>query len=226
MRSPSPGKSSLIVGLAFATLLAAMPQLPARAGGFQDAAPPPGAPPNTRGAGARPGLCGDEPIRQKVFALLPPSNTLRTASENPTLYLSMPAIQNKEVTFEILDDAEDLIYETTLSLQNSPAGILKIEVPEDVSLKPNVIHQWAILIHCDLDNPAADEEIKGLMQRLEIAPPASGNPLDRANYYAENGVWQQAFEGFWGLRDAHRQAWLEFLKSVKLESYADATIIN
>ncbi|MBP0018217.1 MAG: DUF928 domain-containing protein [Cyanobacteria bacterium SBLK] len=203
-----------------------MPQIPARAGGFQDAPPPPGAPPNTRGAGARPGLCGDEPIRQKMFALLPPSNTLRTVSGNPTLYISMPAIQNKALTFEILDDREDLVYETTFSLENTPTGILKIEVPEEVNLKPNTIHQWAILIRCNLDNPAVDEEIKGLMQRLEVAPPASGSPLDRANYYGENGIWQQAFEGFWELRDSHRQAWLEFLKSVKLESYADATMIN
>ena len=219
------GKSSLLIGLALAALLAAIPQTPVRAG-FQDAAPPAGAPPNTRGAGARPGLCGEEPIRQKIYALVPPSNMLRTTSGNPTLYLHLPAIADQDAIFEVIDENGELTYETTFSIQDTPAGIYKIEIPGTVNLKSEAIYEWFLYLSCDRANEQDDELVKGLIQRLDVAASTGGTPLDRANYYAENGIWQQAFEAFWGLRTSNPQAWQAFMESAKLESYVDAELIN
>ncbi|MGK7927155.1 MAG: DUF928 domain-containing protein [Spirulina sp.] len=228
MRSLFPSQHLFRVGLALAILLSGLEQLPAHSVAFQDADPIPGSPPTTRGGGVRPGKCGGEAIRQEFYALTPPSNTLRTIAPHPTLYVYIPAIENKEARFRIIDDSEEIVYRRTFSFIHHPPGIFKIQVPEDVILKPDVIYQWGFFIRCNPEDELGidDEAIEGLIQRLELPPPSSDRPLERADYYARKGIWQQAFEILLELRQSHPKEWLEFLESAELETYADYPIVN
>lgn len=226
MKSLFPNRRLLPVGLILAVVLLTLKQTPLHSVVFQDEKSSSGEAPQTRGAGTRPGKCGGEEIRQKFYALTPPSNILRTVAPNPTLYIYTPAIRDKKAEFWLFEETEqEIIYETRLSLSHA-AGILKIAIPNKVTLQPNRQYLWELFVICNPEDRGDDETITGIVERIEIPTPTSDRPLERAEYYAREGIWQQALEILLGLRESNPREWREFLKSADLETYADTPLID
>ncbi|NEO27133.1 MAG: DUF928 domain-containing protein [Kamptonema sp. SIO4C4] len=184
--------------------------------------------PPTRGTGTRPGKCGEESIRGEIFPLTPESNILTTADPNPSLYFYLPAIKNKEATFWVLDDTDEIIYDVNLTLSNN-AGILQVELPEELTLTPDTRYKWGFAVHCDprnLEIDETDEAVTGWLTRTDLEPPTNTEPLQQVEYYRQENVWQEAFEILLQQRERQPQAWADLLESEGLEDYIDAPMID
>lgn len=144
---------------------------------------------------------------------------------NPSVYIYVPAYEEKEALFRIIDkQAEEIVYETEISLNNSP-GILKLTLPETVQLESNMTYEWGFFVQCDPNDPVADEGVEGWIERTVVAPEieseieqAIQNPLQQAQLYAEAGIWNETLALLVQMRDSNPTVWAEFLESVGLTS--------
>lgn len=187
-----------------------------------------GAPARTAGAGSRGNTCDSSSEMQaedaSLTALTPQNNILKTVSPNPSLYLYVPPVKEKEAVFQVIDkQTEEIVYATTLTLNNRTASILKLSLPKDVQLKPDVTYHWGFFIICNPDDELQDEGIEGWIEvaslNAEIEQQLQRlkqDPIAQAKLYAQSGAWNETIALLAKQRDSHPQEWLELLKSVDL----------
>lgn len=197
------------------------------------------APARSVGAGSRGSSCdetlelqaGDVPLT----ALTPQNNILKTISPNPSIYLYVPPAQGREAIFQVINkQTENIVYSTTLTLDHSTAGILALNLPEEIRLKPNVTYHWGFFIICNPDNELQDEGVEGW---IEVEPLSTEmerqlkqveqDPIAQAQLYAQAGAWNETMALVAELRDSNPQEWLELLRSVNLpEAAAKSPVIE
>lgn len=86
-----------------------------------------------------------------------------------------------------------------ISLQSSP-GIMKLSSfsKNELGLQPGKEYLWQVVIHCDPDNPSGDLvgeasiEVIGIPPALQSRLNRAVNGVEKANIYAEAGLWYDA----------------------------------
>lgn len=207
-----------------------------------------GAPPRSSGTGARKTPCGFKNFGKKevsntedvsgvsLTGLTPENNVVTTVASNPSIYVYIPKTVKKFVEFRMVDiKNEKVVYETTFPLSSNP-GIMKVTTPKSVNLQPGNKYQWQFLVMCDPQDREADEMVEGWIQRTTLTPPqkkrldqTKPESLEKAQLYAEYGIWNESMNILAGLRDRHSSAkelWIELLKSVKLGHIAQNPLIE
>ena len=236
-------KLAICVGLFSPTVvsLAAVPsQLLARESSEMSIAlsfpPPPqtqGAPTSTAAGGTRGGpenLC----IKGPTTALIPTwddgEKTLTTAA-NPTFFVHVPETNGKSAEFILIDDNWQVVYEKTLQLP-SASGVVKLKLPETApALELGKNYYWQFTIFCDRGEGIDDEMGGGTIERTSLPRDLMTlleelSPLEQAEVYAEQRIWQDALTVMAQSRSGHETEWKELLKSVGLGNISSEPLLD
>jgi hypothetical protein len=126
----------------------------------------------------------------------------RTVSRHPTFAWFVPQDSvSKPIQFTIYEWVPGGKPKTIrqMSLPSSP-GVMKLSPFShgEPGLEQGKKYLWQIVIHCDPDNPSSDLvseaniEVVGMPAALERKLNKSTNSVERANIYAEAGLWYNA----------------------------------
>jgi hypothetical protein len=196
--------------LALASLLAIHAQAQAPAEAAKPAEPAPAkrtllkyTPPKTASSGTR--IDGDGASRgsgEKLPSLyvLAPNHTALTTREQPSLfwYQTGPAKTRFELTLTEPKNPKPLLKVGTD--KSDQAGIHRISLAKQkVTLKPGVAYKWTVAWVPDPANRSQDVLASGSIQRIEpdaklTAALADAKGLDKAEAYAQGGIWYDALE--------------------------------
>ena len=139
----------------------------------------------------------------------------RTISRHPTLAWFVPHDSaSKPIEFTIyewvLDGKPKEVRK--MSLQSSP-GVMKLSPfsENELGLQPGKEYLWQVVIHCDPDNPSGDLVSEASLEVLGIsATPVQSklnkatNSVEKANIYAEAGLWYNALDEALKLAEASK----------------------
>lgn len=152
-----------------------------------------------------------------------------TISPNPAFFFYIPETEAKEAEFVLQDEVGNLIYDKRFELPET-AGIVQVSLPETVALAVDQEYEWQFIILCDPDDITQVEFVQGYIQRSELTPElqsqleTASEPLEKAELYAKERIWQDTLMTVAQLRDSYQTEWEQLLKSVGLEAIASAPI--
>jgi Domain of Unknown Function (DUF928) len=157
-----------------------------------------GTPTNTSGGATRSSSCAKP--NQRVISLIPKEKFGLTFSERPKFFwdishISKSASQSAE--FLLLDENEDLVYETTLTLPNKP-GIFTFTLPDNApGLKISKQYHWYLSVNCSSEETDGTTNFEGWIKRIkpDLSLQMKLNklkPQDHSTVYAEAGIWHEA----------------------------------
>lgn len=156
-----------------------------------------------------------------------------TIAERPTFFAYVPQTTAREVEFLLVDEeAGEVIYEKKLPVSGQPQ-IIRVQLGNEV--QPLVIgrnYKWSFTTLCNPKDPVIDSNgnpfIPGLIQRIEPSAVLTSrlgrsSGRDRANLYAEEGIWLDALTTVAQLRCQKPNDrtlltdWSDLLKAASLE---------
>jgi hypothetical protein len=190
-----------------------------------------GAPVTTGGGGTRgPGssCLKTENGELSLNALTPNfSNVATTASANPTFYYYLPETSANLAEFVITDLNQATVYQTTVKLP-AQSGIIKIKAIPKVPLSADQYYQWSLKIVCDSQHRDQDLILEGILeyQNLDKTALSSDDPLKKAQFYAEKGIWLETLDSVAQIRATSPTDWTELLQSVGLESLSSQPFVE
>ena len=170
----------------------------------------------------------------KDYGEISPPYFSLTVRPNPTFWLHFPE-NVAEVLFEIVEyDTDgrgkdgDVIYSTIMKLPNADRFV-SFPLPGDVVLEPGKIYRWYLDAAVGY-NAVEVVSQTGWIERVEVSPTLrkqlvlAKTPLDRAQVYAEAGIWHDAIEILvqerrLGDSPELEAEWKEFLMSADFAEY-------
>jgi Domain of Unknown Function (DUF928) len=199
--------------------------------------PPNNGAPGTNGSGASRPSC---PTMAKPVVVLAStvSNWGETVDARPTLWFYQP-YPAESITLNLLDEeTQSIVWQQTYNSQAN-AGITKLELanaaPELAIGKP---YRWQLEFTCNRRTQQA-YTVDGIIVRRALSDDLKcvmthGTPEERANLFAEKGLWFNAVHELANLKrikpdDAIVQEnWQTLLThpEVKLDAWANETLIN
>jgi hypothetical protein len=176
----------------------------------------------------------------KLTALVPESLIGRTVSEYPVFFFYLPKsdFDEAQAEFALIDENENLIYETTLKINNAP-GVMSVSIPANKNVPPleaGKNYRWSIALVCYPDDRSTDVVETGIVRRVELSADIlrqldAADPRQKTVIYAENGIWQDALSTLAAARRANPNDtdlaadWESLLDSVKLGEIAAEPIL-
>ena len=144
-----------------------------------------------------------------VLIALVPNHVALTTQAQPSLFWfqSKPAKAKFELTVVEPKKPKPLVSLT--SPQADKPGIHRVKLAKyKVELQPDVAYEWSVAIVPDAENRSRDVIAKGVIKRIN-APGDLANrvaqmdDLQRAEAYAQAGIWYDAFESVSNAIEAH-----------------------
>jgi uncharacterized protein DUF928 len=144
-----------------------------------------------------------------VLIALVPNHVALTTQAQPSLFWfqSKPAKGKFELTVVEPKNPKPLLSLTAPSADKP--GIHRVKLAKyKVELQPDVAYEWSVAIVPDAENRSRDVIAKGVIKRIS-APGDLANrvsqigDLERAQVYAQAGIWYDAFESVSNAIEAH-----------------------
>jgi hypothetical protein len=173
-----------------------------------------------------------------------------TVAGRPTFFIHVSQTSAQEAEFILINkkigednngqavyDEDKYIIDQIVALPKNP-GIVSISLPADAAaLEVGQLYFWAFQVICDPTDRNKDVMVEGAVQRIELDSTLANQlqqaePRDRPALYADAGIWTDAVSTLFDLRKANpndaqlRQDWEDLLKSVGLDTVAQATLIG
>ncbi len=189
-----------------------------------------GAPEATAGGGSRGNSCietGEIPLTP----LMPTrTNVGTTTTTNPVLYWYVPQNTAESGEFVVKDALGNDVYFASFQLPPT-AGIVKLKIPENASLKTDRDYLWTLSLVCDPQNRLQDLSVEGVLQPTEIDSSlklqlAEKTPLEQAQFYAQQEIWHDTLDIMAQLSTENPAEWEELLRSIDLEKIAKKPILE
>ena len=150
----------------------------------------------------------------------------------------MPKTAAQLADFYLVDEEENLIYETTLKINNAP-GVMSVSIPANKNVSPleaGKNYRWYIKLICPLEDRSIGAVATGIVRRVELSADIlrqldAADPRQKTVIYAENGIWQDALGTLAAARRANPNDtdlvadWESLLDSVKLGEIAAEPIL-
>lgn len=169
---------------------------------------------------------------QPLVALNPTSNFAVTASEEPTVYFSIPMLgKSYPVEFFVRDMDGNFVYETAFEA-GEVAEIAGVTVPGDV-LDLEQDYQWYFSVVCDALDRSQNVVLEGWLRRVSSSTSPASNPstlatsLELAAAYEDAGLWGDAIATLVELRQTHpensdiQQRWHQLLQELELSAVVE-----
>jgi Domain of Unknown Function (DUF928) len=144
-----------------------------------------------------------------VLIAVVPNHVALTTQAQPSLFWfqSKPAKAKFELTVVEPKKPKPLVSLT--APQADKPGIHRVKLAKHkVELQPDVAYEWSVAIVPDAENRSRDVIAKGVIKRIN--PPgdlanrvAQMGDLERAEAYAQAGIWYDAFESVSNAIEAH-----------------------
>lgn len=192
-------------------------------------------PTSTAGGGTRRGLSScTQQSKAPLTALMPSNHVGTTVAASPTFFLYVPktTAESSSVEFLLVDEQENEVYQTTLTLTGTP-GIINLSLPKTTSLKVGKTYHWQFTLNCDPEDPDNEEFefVEGLIKRTQLSPYLKTKivlapPLEQAQLYANMGIWHETVTILSVLRSSRPNEWEELMKSVGLDAIASAPFVK
>jgi hypothetical protein len=153
-----------------------------------------GAPPVTSGGATRGGC---EQKEQRLISLMPKQKLGLTYKERPTFFWHKSQKNLQTAEFLLLDDKDNLIYETELTLPEKQ-GIFAFTLPSEApGLKVNNRYHWFLSVNCSSEETDDIVTIEGWVERSKpnLAVQLKLNklePKELSTIYADAGIWHDA----------------------------------
>lgn len=201
-------------------------------------------PKESAGAGRR-GPCdynnSEKPANEFLVALMPDRienkgnlsikyySLAKTALLQPSFWFYIPENKAKSANFNIVDDQGNTI--TTLNLNQLPdkPGIIKISLPQDTKLERNKEYNWSFSLVC---TSSLKSTVAGKITTVELDSSLQSqlnqiqDPLKKARFYADNGLWNETLAILASLYPSNPQEWKQLLESVGLQEYSDQPLLD
>lgn len=172
-----------------------------------------GAPTATSGAGTRGSSC----LGSAQLQVIAPDVESLTTTHNPHLFVYVPTTTLEEGQVLLVDAQGREVYESMVKLPGQ-ASILNLALPSSISLDPNQSYTWQFSISCQ----GKTDYVEASLRRVEITPTLKGQlaqaktPLEQAQFYANQKIWQDTVQALAPLQSTQPQEWQELLTSVGL----------
>lgn len=209
--------------------------------------PPPdraGEPEQTAAGGTR-GKCPQDTKEPDppLTLLIPVNKRVLTVAEHPIFFVYVPPTSAQTVQFvlkeKISSNRSKVIYEAKYPLSGTP-GIVSLRIPDNANkLEIGKNYQWSFALICDPQDRGEDRIQFGSIKRTELSANLAeevekATPLERANLYAKNGIWQDAIATLVELKHSQpdnsnvKVIWEELLQSepVKLDKIAKQPLVE
>ncbi len=158
-----------------------------------------------------------------------------TISSNPTLWFYVAYPVNSQVEFILQDEAENEIYKTTFTLENTQ-GIISLALPENqVNLETDKSYHWYLYVICNPES-SPDDFVEGWIKRTNLTSKIqhqleSATSLERISIYAENGLWFDTLSTIDTLRKTDLNnnisaIWTNLLQQIGLDAISQKPIID
>ncbi len=192
-----------------------------------------GAPKKSAGGGTRSDdetCLTNEDNEPPLVALMPNrENKAKTASDTPIFYGYIPTTTASEGEFVLVDEDENEVYYKQFSLPSTP-GIIKLEIPKTVALKPGN-YTWSLMIICDSRYRNRDKYVEGSLEYVVLTEELENqlkdkHSLEKAQVYANENLWFETLDIVVKMKEENSQEWQELLTSVGLEMLAEVPMIN
>ena len=130
-----------------------------------------------------------------VLPLVPDHVGLTIASQ-PDLYWYLSKPTTSHVMFVLVDTRSiHVVHELTLTAQ---PGVQLIRLKDfGITLEPNVLYRWYLNVVLDMDLPSRDIVSGGMIERVQpefnVSDLTTLSTTDAVQFYAEQGLWYDAF---------------------------------
>jgi len=130
-----------------------------------------------------------------VLPLVPDHVGLTVASQ-PDLYWYLSQSTISTVMFVLVDTRSiGVVHELTLAAQ---PGVQAIRFKDlGITLEPNVLYRWYLNVVLDAEEPSRDIVSGGMIERVQptfnISDVATLSRIEAVQFYAEQGLWYDAF---------------------------------
>ncbi|NET49228.1 MAG: DUF928 domain-containing protein [Merismopedia sp. SIO2A8] len=153
------------------------------------------------GGGASRGGCSATETDIPLTLLTPveAGNGGLTIQSKPTLWAYVPFVlnENSPITFSLLDASDRPVYESFQAVDHEP-GILKLELPDSITLEIGQVYEWYLIIHCN--DPLGTREAtfaRGWVERVAdpMLTQTGGTPssdIALSDAYANRLIWYDA----------------------------------
>lgn len=127
-----------------------------------------------------------------LTAVVPNSNIGLTTQANPTFFFYIP---QTSATLELVLRDRDKEYKQSYK-SSQKGGIVSIPFNQ-ASLEVGKEYRWSFSIICNPKERSKDKVVQGGVKRINTEPQlasklATASPQERANLYAEAGIWQDS----------------------------------
>lgn len=154
-----------------------------------------------------------------------------TTVEHPTFWFYVPYSRALSASFILQDEAEQPVYETSVSLSGTP-GIVSFSLPSTSPLLAiGKRYHWYFNVNCQEQQPPVF--VNGWIKREELnttlkSQLEKATPKQRVAIYAANGIWYEALTASAELSriDAKRTDWGALLQAVGLDDIAKEPIVE
>lgn len=182
-------------------------------------------------------------LRPVMPALTSKSDWGLTVKGYPEFFVYVPPTNAKLVEFALQDDEGNEIYKTTFPISGE-AGIISYQLPESIEpLEIGKQYQWFFSLICDSSEGRPNDSLNdtplytfGWTRRVEMNSTLANwiktaKSRDRANIYAENGIWHEALATLAELRRQNpnditlAREWENLLRSAGLEEIIEYPIL-
>lgn len=130
---------------------------------------------------------------QRVVALVPKSNVVLTTEKHPVLFFYVPQT-TAQLELVVQDKSQKFTKQSYKP--SSQGGVIGVPLNQ-ASLEVGQEYRWFFSIICNPKERSKDQEVEGVIQRVNIEPQLSAKlnsatPNERVNIYAQAGLWQNS----------------------------------
>jgi hypothetical protein len=182
-------------------------------------------PTSTVGAAVRGTSCIAAQETKPLTALMSNrDNRTKTIAPNPTFFVYVPENNAKTAEFMLQDDKGREIASEEIPIGNK-SGIFKIGLPTSIILEMGKNYQWKFSLKCESFPENDKVNLSGEIERVELSAVAREQlekaiePLQQAQVYAANNIWQETLTIVADQRCSNPKEWEELLNSVGLADF-------
>jgi hypothetical protein len=153
-----------------------------------------------------------------------------TTAGQPTLWFYVPYSSSLSGEFVLMDEADNMVYETRFTLTGTP-GVISLSLPSTVWLETGKRYHWYFGVYCQPEQ--LFPFVEGWIQRVELNPNLKtqlekATPQERVALYAYNGIWHDALTASAKLRrtDPKNAEWAALLQAIGRDNVASEPIVE
>lgn len=173
---------------------------------------------------------------QSLVALNPVNNLGVTASDRPTVYVSMqPSDETFPVEFSLRDTDGQTVYETSFETTKHKSFV-GVQLPEKV-LKAGQDYQWYFSAICDPDDRSQNVVLSGWLRRETSqtamnADASLSSRLAQVKTYQAAGLWNDAIAAMVELRQTYPRdntvllQWKQLLQALDLDTVVEQSLAS